>query len=241
MPVLSGRVKLESMKVVAVIPAYNEVSRIAATIAEILAQTPYILVVDDGSKDGTGARAREAGARVVTHVLNRGQGAALKTGTHAALRWGADYIVHIDADGQHDPACLPSLLEPLQSAQADVVLSSRFLGVKAEGMPRTRRLVLRAARLFNAYILGVPHVITDPQCGLRAFSAEAAKRIVFSHDGMAHASEILREVTRSGLRWREVPTRIRYSAETLAKGVKTTDAFHIAWQLFLGKFQGPRS
>lgn len=228
------------MKIVAVIPAYHEASRIAATIAEILPYVPHILVVDDGSADQTSLVAREAGARVIRHAINRGQGAALKTGTEAALCWGADYVIHIDADGQHDPVYLPHLLEPLLRAEADVVLGSRFLGIQPEGMPFLRRIVLQAGRIFNGYALGVPHVVTDPQNGLRAFSANAAQRVVFYHDGIAHASEILRAVTGSALRWKEIPVRVRYSRETLAKGVKTSDAFHIAWHLFLGKFQGRR-
>ena len=228
------------MKVVAVIPAYHEASRIAATIAEVLPYVSHIFVVDDGSEDQTTAVAREAGAYVIRHALNRGQGAALKTGTIAALRWGAQYIVHIDADGQHDPTYLPHLLQPLIQSEADVVLGSRFLGVPPVGMPLLRRFVLKAGRLFNGYALGVPHSVTDPQNGLRAFTAQAAEQVLFYHDGMAHASEILRAVTGGALRWKEIPIRVRYSRETLAKGVKTTDALHIAWHLFLGKFQGRR-
>ena len=225
------------MKVVAVIPAYHESKRISSTIEGVFPYIRDILVVDDGSMDDTGKRAHEAGAHVLRHAINRGQGAALKTGTEAALRYGADMIVHIDADGQHDPAFLPALLEPLMSDRVDVVFGSRFLGVEPEGMPSTRRLILRAGCLFNAYALGVPHAMTDPQSGLRAMSAQAARQLSFFHDGIAHASEILRAVTHSSLRWQEVPIRVRYSSEMLAKGVKTSDSFHIAWHLFLGKFQ----
>ncbi len=228
------------MKVVAVIPAYNEVTRIAATIAEVRPYVSDVLVVDDGSLDGTAEIVRSAGAQVLTHIMNRGQGAALKTGTEAALRWGAEYIVHVDADGQHDPVFLPAVLRPLLSREVDVVFGSRFLGITADGMPTLRRTVLRIGRLFNAYALGIPRSVTDPQNGLRAFSADAARRLSFSHDGMAHASEILRNVTRSPLRWQEVPIRVRYSEETLRKGVKTRDALHIVWHLFLGTFQDHR-
>lgn len=225
------------MKLVAVMPAYNEEPRIAAAILGVQRHVPIVVVVDDGSRDNTGSRAREAGAVVLRHALNRGQGAALKTGTLAALRLGADVIVHVDADGQHDPETLPALLEPLRNAKADVVYGSRFLGVDSEGMPLLRRGVLGVARLFSAYALGIPRRVTDPQSGLRAMRAAVAQSIDFQQDQMAHCSEILRLVTRSPWRWQEVPVRMRYTDETLAKGVHTRHALTIVWDLLLGELQ----
>ena len=225
------------MKVFAVIPAFNEAPRIQETVRGVLRFVRQVIVVDDGSSDETAERAKEAGALVCRHAVNRGQGAALKTGTIAALIHGADTVVHVDADGQHDPDCLPSLIEPIERDQADVVFGSRFLGVPSEGMPPFRRVLLKAAKGFSRYALGIPYQITDPQSGLRAMSAEAAEEIDFTQDRMAHCSEILRLVTRSDLRWKEVPTRIRYTEDSLAKGQKPADAFAIVWQLFLGIFQ----
>jgi len=108
--------------------------------------------------------------------------------------------------------------------------------MKAEGMPVTRKALLMAARQFNALVLGVSRKVSDPQSGFRAMSADAAKLIDFRQDRMAHCSEILRLVTRSGLRWQEVPTRIRYTQDTLAKGQKPADALKIVWQLIIGAF-----
>lgn len=225
------------MKVIAVIPAYKEQGRIGAVVRALLPRVDRVLVVDDASGDGTAAEAAAAGAVVHEHALNRGQGAALRTGTEAALAAGADAVVHIDADGQHDPDALPALLAPLLAGRADVTFGSRFLGVRSEGMPLGRRALLWAARQFSSFVLGVPRTFTDPQSGLRAMTGAAARAIDFRQDRMAHCSEILRLVARSGLRAEEVPVRVRYTADTLAKGQKAGDAFKIVWQLFLGAFQ----
>jgi hypothetical protein len=102
-------------------------------------------------------------------------------------------------------------------------------------MPAGRRALLGAARTFNALAMGIPRSVTDPQSGMRAFTREAARLIDFKQDRMAHCSEILRLATRSGLRWVEVPVRVLYTDETLAKGQKTADALKIAWELLIGR------
>lgn len=224
------------MKVVAVIPAYQEATRIGDTVRAVSLYVDKILVVDDGSLDETAEQAGLAGALVARHYINRGQGAALKTGTEGALHLGADIVLHIDADGQHDPASIPNLLAPIKDGSADVVFGSRFLGQEAIGMPFSRKLLLTAARTFNALAVGVPRRVTDPQSGYRAINSKAAQQINFRQDGMAHCSEILRLVTRSDLRWHEVPVCVRYSEESLSKGQKPWNAFRIAWKLLLGIF-----
>jgi hypothetical protein len=150
---------------------------------------------------------------------------------------GADVVLHIDADGQHDPESIPAVLAPIKEGEVDVVFGSRFLGVEARGMPFLRRAVLFGGGIFSNLVLGIPRNVTDPQSGLRAMTSEAARGISFRQDRMAHCSEILRLVTRSPFRWMEVPTCIRYTADTLAKGNKTSDAVKIVWHLLLGAFQ----
>lgn len=224
------------MRVIAVIPAYNEASRLEGVLARLRPFVQQIVVVDDGSADDTWGVAKRAGVTVLRHGVNRGQGAALRTGTMAALRLGADVVVHLDADGQHHPEALIDALAPIREQRADIVIGSRFLGVVPEGMPFLRRVLLGAARQFNRWTLGIPARVTDPQSGFRLLRAEAARALVFRQDRMAHASELLRVITRSSWRWVEVPVPVSYSQETLAKGQKTLDAPRIAWQLILGMF-----
>ncbi len=223
------------MRTVAVIPAYNEAPRLGAVLASLKALVDEIVVVDDGSQDETSFVAQKEGVHLIRHGINRGQGAALKTGTMAALTLAPDIIVHLDADGQHDASTLVPLLAPLKTHQTDVVYGSRFAGIEADGMPVSRTLLLKAARLFSQYILGIPHTITDPQSGLRAMRTPVAEALVFSQDGMAHCSEILRWVTRSSFRWQEVPVQVRYTSASLQKGQKASHAFKIIWELFLGE------
>ncbi|OGL66337.1 hypothetical protein A2856_01410 [Candidatus Uhrbacteria bacterium RIFCSPHIGHO2_01_FULL_63_20] len=225
------------MKVVAVIPAYNEASRIALVIPRVRSRADEVIVVDDGSLDDTFSVAQASGVRVLRHAINRGQGAALKTGTLCALSIGADVIVHVDADGQHDPDGLLDLIAPITRGEADVVYGSRFMGVESEGMPLMRRCLLMAGRVFSTFALGIPRRFTDPQSGLRAMNAQAARSIQFHQDRKAHCSELLRAASRSSLRVIEIPARVTYTSETLAKGNKTMDALDIAWQLLLGAFQ----
>lgn len=225
------------MKCIAVVPAYHEEKRIRETILGIKPHVATVLVVDDGSSDHTASVAKDAGAIVVRHVVNRGQGAALKTGTQGAMKLGADVIIHIDADGQHQGEDIPRLLQPIETGEVAVVLGSRFMGVDAIGMPISRKVLLYATRWFNRIVLGIPSRLTDPQSGFRAIHASAIPHLPFTQDGMAHASELLRLLTRSTLTWKEVPIRVRYTEETLQKGNKTTDAIRIVWKLFLGVFQ----
>jgi len=225
------------MRVIAVLPAYNEAKRIGAVVRGLLSRVDAVVVIDDASSDDTADAARIAGADVLVHAVNRGQGAALKTGTSWAVEDGADVVVHLDADGQHDPDTVPELLAAVAEGRADVAFGSRFLGVDPVGMPPERRVLLAAARAFNRLVLGIPSAMTDPQSGIRAMTAEAARCIDFRQDRMAHCSEILRLTSRSGLRWVEVPVRVHYTADTIAKGQKAVDALRIVWQLFLGAFQ----
>ena len=215
-----------------VIPAFKESVRVRTTLAELLPRYSNIVVVDDGSPDDTGAVARSCGVWVVRHPINRGHGAALQTGIDFALLQGAETIVTFDADGQHDPADIPAILEPVQSGAADIALGSRFLG-HTVGMPLSRRIVLKAAVLFTRVVSRI-HV-TDTHNGFRAFSRAAAQSLRIRQDRMAHASEILDEIRRLGLRYREVPVTIRYSAATLEKGQSSWNAVRIVWQFLVGK------
>ncbi|MBD3251536.1 glycosyltransferase [Candidatus Uhrbacteria bacterium] len=221
------------MRTIAVIPAYHEETRITPVIQSIRALVDAVVVVDDGSSDRTQEVAKQAGAIALRHRLNRGQGAALRTGTEAAIRLGADIIVHVDADGQHDPQMIPVLSEPLRAGEADVVFGSRFMGIDPTDMPKVRRMYFHLAKLFNIMVVGISKQITDPQSGARAMNRVAAQRIQFTQDRAAHCSEILRRVTQSDLRWKEVPVHVRYTEDTLKKGQSFFEAFKILWHLII--------
>ena len=209
--------------------AYNEAAVIGQVVAE-LARTGYqIIVVDDGSADASGQIAAAAGAHVVTHPLNLGQGAALQTGIDYALAHGAEFLVTFDADGQHRVTDIPRLIDALQRERADFALGSRFLGA-AHNVPRLRRWVLHAATIFTRLTTGLQ--LTDSHNGLRAFTRRGAAAIHLRQNRMAHASEILAEIARSRLRYVEVPVAIDYTAYSLAKGQRLGDSVLILLDLF---------
>jgi glycosyltransferase involved in cell wall biosynthesis len=195
-----------------VIAAYNEASVIARVVGDVARRGYAVVVVDDGSVDGTADRAT-AVAAVVRHPVNLGQGAALQTGIDFALARGAERIVTFDADGQHRMEDLPALVGALDDA--DIALGSRFLG-GVEGATRGRRAMLRVATAVSNRLAGLP--LTDAHCGLRAFRASIAPKLRITQDRMAHASELLDKIAASGARWVEVPVTIRYTDHSRAKG-----------------------
>ncbi len=217
------------MLVYCIIPAYNEAERIDQVIKDVLPLVDVVLVVDDASTDKTGELVKGTGAHLLRHVINRGQGAALRTGTHYALKQGAEIIIHFDADGQFLASDLPALIDPLKNNLADIVFGSRFLGPK-NYMPKTKRyLIMPLARLVNRIFLGVR--LTDPQSGLRAFNAEAGRRLNWQEDRMAHCSEILGLSIERGLRIKEVPMTVIYHDF----GQRLTGGFKIIKDLFFNK------
>lgn len=222
------------MNVVAVIPAYNEETRIADAVRDARRFVSAVVVVDDCSRDETGNVARAAGAIVLRHVINRGQGAALQTGGEYALaRLCADAIVHFDADGQMRGDEIPMMVEPIASGEADVVLGSRFLGKQAN-FPASRLFFNRLARLFTHVLSGIN--LTDTHNGFRALSRRAAEQITITLDGMAHASQILDLIKVKRLRYVERPVTITYTADTLAKSPSSLRMFRIVKDIFKDKF-----
>jgi glycosyltransferase involved in cell wall biosynthesis len=207
-----------------VIAAYNEASVIGRVIADVLRRGYRVVVVDDGSRDDTAAIAAKAGATVVQHPINLGQGAALQTGIEYALIEGADTVVTFDADGQHRSAEIASLLDALRIHAADFALGSRFLGTTV-ALPPSRRLLLKAATWFTRRTSGLD--LTDTHNGLRAMTRRGASRIALRQNRMAHASELLDQIGGSGLKYVEVPVTIEYSAYSLAKGQKFSDSLNI--------------
>jgi polyprenyl-phospho-N-acetylgalactosaminyl synthase len=209
--------------------AYNEAASIARVVTDLKRNGYQIVVVDDGSADGTRHVAAAAGAVVVTHPINLGQGAALQTGIAYALAQDADLLVTFDADGQHRVSDIPRLIEALARERADFALGSRFLG-QTYNLPALRRAVLQAATLFTRVTTGLR--LTDTHNGLRAMTRRGAATIRLRQNRMAHASEILAEIARSGQRYVEVPVTIEYTAYSLAKGQRIGDSVMILLDLF---------
>ena len=210
-----------------VIAAFNEGKVIREVVAEVARGGWSVCVVDDGSRDDTAAQARMPGVTVVKHPINLGQGAALQTGIEYAQRRRASHIVTFDADGQHDAADIPALIDAL--ATADIALGSRFLG-KVEGASQRRMAMLRTATAVSNKLSGMQ--LTDSHCGLRAFRVSAAPKLRITQDRMAHASEILRKIKTSGLRVVEVPVTIRYTAHSMSKGQGGIQAIRILFDYF---------
>ena len=211
------------------IAAYNEATVIADVVADVTVARYRPVVVDDGSRDRTAELAGSAGAAVVRHPINLGQGAALQTGIEFALARGADTIVTFDADGQHRAADIAGLIDALARHNADFALGSRFLGTTVN-MPPSRRWLLRAASWFTRATTGLS--ITDSHNGLRAMTRRGAAHIHLRQNRMAHASEILHQIATSGLKYVETPVTIHYSAYSLAKGQTLFDALLIVLDLF---------
>lgn len=215
-----------------VIAAFNEATRIGKTV---LALTPYewnVVVIDDGSCDLTAEAARQAGAVVLRHSINRGQGASLQTGIDFALLRGASHIVTFDADGQHQATDIPPMLESLVTNRADVVLGSRFLG-EAINIPAHRRLLLKAAVLFTRLTTGLR--LTDTHNGLRAITAGAARRMEIEEDRMAHASELLHCISSLRMHYIEHPVTVHYHRETLAKGQRSSEAWGVLARILISR------
>jgi glycosyltransferase involved in cell wall biosynthesis len=213
-----------------VVPAYNEGSAVYDVVRELRTQYSNVVVVDDGSHDATFAEAKRAGAIVLRHVLNRGQGAAIQTGIDFSVRSGADVVVTFDADGQHRVEDIDRLVAALDKDNADIAIGSRFLELQSN-VPALRRLMLRIATMFMRMTSGV--ALTDAHNGLRAMRRSAAERIHLTIDGMAHASEIVDQIYRLHLRVIEVPVVIHYSEYSLRKGQSSLAAFRIAFDYLM--------
>jgi glycosyltransferase involved in cell wall biosynthesis len=216
-----------------VVPMHNEAPVIAGVVAGLLRSFPHVVCVDDGSTDACGDIARNAGATVLRHPTNLGQGAALQTGISFALgRPGTAYVVTFDADGQHDPADAVRMVELARADAIDVVLGSRFLEASGS-VPGLRRALLRGGVAFTRLTTGLR--LTDTHNGLRVLSRRAARDLDIRLRGMAHASELLQHVADEGLSYREVPVSIRYTEYSRAKGQSGLNALNIVFDLFVDR------
>ena len=219
------------MKIVIIIPAYNEEENIAAMVKSCnLLGYHTVLVVDDGSTDNTARNAREAGAMVVSHIINRGVGAATQTGLEAATLLDADIAVTIDADSQHKPQDIKKLIDVLIERNSDIVIGSRFLNDQ-NNIPLMRNVFNRIANMITFFLAGI--MLTDSQSGLKAFSRRALETIKISSNGFEFSSEIIREAQHGHLSITEVPVSVVYTPYSLSKGQNLSTGLTTVFRLII--------
>ena len=208
-----------------VVPLYNEAQVVREVIEDARRTFPHVVVVDDGSRDDSATQAEAAGAVVVRHPINLGQGAALQTGiTYVLERTDARYLVTFDADGQHSPSDAAAMVERAEAEDLAIVLGSRFLDGKTD-VGWLKRLVLRTVAVVSSRTSGMH--LTDAHNGLRLIRRDAAQHLDLTQNRMAHASQIIRQLGATGLPWREHGVHIVYTDYSRAKGQSLWNSVNI--------------
>lgn len=213
-----------------VIPMYNEASVVGSVIEGLLPYFPHVVCVDDGSTDGSQEVARRAGATVVQHPVNLGQGAALQTGFSFALQDPElDCVVTFDADGQHRVEDALDMVAIIRRGDADVVLGSRFLDGRTQ-IGWLKRLVLKVAAVQSRFSTGMN--LTDAHNGLRAIGVTTLRQIDLKQNRMAHASELVNQLATIKPVWVEHPVEIIYTDYSKSKGQSLLNSVNIIADLF---------
>lgn len=213
-----------------IIPLYNEATVISGVITDLLAVFSNVVCVDDGSRDGSGAIAREAGARIVTHPINLGQGAALQTGFDFALERGAQYVVTFDADGQHRVEDAAAMVDRARAEDLAIVFGSRFLDERTQpGF--LKKVVLKTAVAVTNWTTKTR--LTDAHNGLRVIREDALRKIRLKQDRMAHGTEIIAQLGKTGLPYAEQPVEVLYTEYSKAKGQSLLNSINILIDLVI--------
>jgi glycosyltransferase involved in cell wall biosynthesis len=197
------------LRACAVVPAFREEKRIGDVVRRIREYCPDVLVIDDGSGDGTAAAAEQAGAIVLRHAVNQGKGAALNTGFRHAREQKYEVVLTLDADGQHDPAEIPKFLEAYRRTGIPVLIGSRMAEV--EGMPWVRRLTNRFMSGLLSRMMG--QYVADTQCGYRLYRCDILPFVSAGSQRFAAESEILLRLAQRGVRMDSVRIRTIYGDE----------------------------
>ena len=215
-----------------IVPAFNETQVIGEVVADLRSTFPHVVCVDDGSHDATGDVALRAGAHVVSHPTNLGQGAAIQTGVEYARRQpGATAFATFDADGQHRVKDVLTMLGRLSRGDVDVVIGTRFSGSTISHTPPLKRLILRAAAWLSpsSRRLG----LTDSHNGLRVFDRTVADNLNLTMSGMSHASEFVNLIDENRWRVAEEPVEILYTEYSVSKGQPLLNGVNIVFDGFL--------
>lgn len=208
-----------------VVPLYNEATVVGQVIADLHTQFPQVACIDDGSTDRSIAAAQEAGAVVIRHATNLGQGAALQTGIDFVLeQTTARYVVTFDSDGQHQVDDAAAMVRRARQKSLAVVFGSRFLDARTRA-GYLKRLVLKAAAWATNQTTGL--TLTDAHNGLRVIRRDAAALVDLQQNRMAHASEIVLQLGRTGLPWAEHPVHVLYTDYSRGKGQSLLNAVNI--------------
>ena len=209
-----------------VIPAYNEATVIADVVADVGSVFENVVVVDDGSRDNTGALALGAGAHVVRHPVNLGQGAAIQTGVeYARSQPGGQVFVTFDADGQHQVKDVVRMIDRLTAEDLDIVIGTRFADRAPERMPALRRLLFPLLAKLSPASRKLR--LTDSHNGLRVFNKTVADRLNLTMTGMSHASEFISVVAENRWRVAEEPVEILYTEYSMTKGQPLVNGVNI--------------
>ena len=220
------------MKIFVVLPAYNEEKTIEKVLKDLIDIGFEIVVVDDGSVDGTFSIVNRIIMEKKTgllcrHIINRGLGAALKTGIEVALMEDPDIIVTFDADGQHDPKDILKVSKPIINDEADVVIGMRNF----KEMPSSKKIGNRIMNFITLFFYGIN--VNDSQSGLRAFNRKAAETIIINARDYCVSSEIIGEIKRHNLRLIEVPIKTIYTNYSIKKGTNTNEGLKILAKLIM--------
>lgn len=212
-----------------VIPLYNEATVIHDVVSRVKAVFPNVVCVDDGSSDESVGQAKSAGAVIVQHPINLGQGAALQTGFDYALSDpDMTEVVTFDADGQHSLEDAEGMVRLMHEQNLDVVIGSRFLDSRTQ-VSSAKKIVLKLAAVFTRWSTGM--ALTDAHNGLRVINRSTLEKFRLKQNRMAHASEIVDVFSRLKVTWAEFPTHIVYSEYSKAKGQSLLNSVNILVEL----------
>ena len=216
-----------------IVPMYNEEQVISQVVKDLRSIFPHVICIDDGSNDKSAAKALEAGALVLRHVVNIGQGAALSTGfSWVQSQSQFSYVVTFDADGQHQPEDALRLVTELVRKQVDVVFASRFLDQDQATIPLAKRLVLKTVTKITKTLTDVE--LSDAHNGLRALTVDATRQVNLTQNGMAHATQFVSLVLQANLKYVEIPVTILYTPYSRSKGQSLLNSINIALDLIWG-------
>jgi polyprenyl-phospho-N-acetylgalactosaminyl synthase len=215
-----------------IVPAFNEAQVIGDVIADLRQVFDHVVCVDDGSRDATSDVALGAGAHVVRHPVNLGQGAAIQTGVeYARSQPGAAVFVTFDADGQHRVKDVVVMIDRLSKGDVDVVIGTRFAGTTVSQTPPLKRLILRTAAWLSPSSRRLR--LTDAHNGLRVFDKTVADNLSLTMSGMSHASEFVKLIDENGWRVAEEPVEILYTEYSMSKGQPLLNGVNIVFDGFL--------